>query len=44
MKKKPDARTRPLVGYSLGTGSVAPESLESATLLSPSPPPSSKKR
>jgi regulator of replication initiation timing len=44
VKTKPDARTRPLVGYSLGTGSVAPESLEGATQLSPSPPPSSKKR
>jgi len=44
LKKKPDASTRPLVGYSLGTGSVQPESLEGATQLSPSPPPSSKKR
>ena len=31
MKQKPDASTRPLVGYSLGTGSVEPESLEGAT-------------
>ncbi|HEY0469949.1 MAG TPA: hypothetical protein VGC79_37440, partial [Polyangiaceae bacterium] len=44
LKKKPDASTRPLVGYSLGTGSVEPESLEGATHLSPSPPPSSTKR
>lgn len=44
LKQKPDASTRPLVGYSLGTGSVAPESLESATQLSPHPPPSSGKR
>jgi hypothetical protein len=44
LKQKPDASTRPLVGYSLGTGSVEPESLEGATHLSPSHPPSSKKR
>lgn len=44
LKQKPDASTRPLVGYSLGTGSVQPESLEGATQLSPSPPPSSQKR
>ena len=43
LKQKPDASTRPLVGYSLGTGSVEPESLESATQLSPSPPPSGKR-
>jgi hypothetical protein len=44
LKQKPDASTRPLVGYSLGTGSVEPESLEGATHLSPSLPPSSGKR
>jgi hypothetical protein len=44
LKQKPDASTRPLVGYSLGTGSVEPESLEGATQLSPSFPPSSGKR
>ncbi|HYP99495.1 MAG TPA: hypothetical protein VER96_12565 [Polyangiaceae bacterium] len=44
LKQKPDASTRPLVGYSLGTGSVKPESLESATHLTPHPPPSSGKR
>src|SRR6478752_6074340 len=44
LKQKPDASTRPLVGYSLGTGSVEPESLELATHLSPHPPPSSGKR
>jgi len=43
LKQKPAASTRPLVGYSLGTGSVAPESLESATHLSPSPPSSGKR-
>lgn len=44
LKQKPDASTRPLVGYSLGTGSVEPESLEGAPHLSPSHPPSSNKR
>jgi hypothetical protein len=44
LKQKPDASTRPLVGYSLGTGSVEPESLEGAAYLSPSFPPSSDKR
>ena len=44
LKQKPDASTRPLVGYSLGTGSVEPESMKGATHLSPSHPPSSNKR
>jgi len=44
LREKPDVSKRPLVGYSLGTGSVEPESLESATQLSPSPPPSGAKR
>jgi len=43
IKQKPDASTRPLVGYSLGTGSVAPERLEGAE-RSPSLPPTSAKR
>jgi len=44
LKQKPDVSTRPLVGYSLGTGSVEPESLEGAAQLTPSYPPSSGKR
>jgi len=44
LKQKPDASTRPLVGYSLGTGSVEPESLEGAAQLTPSYPPGSGKR
>jgi hypothetical protein len=43
LKQKPDASTRPLVGYSLGTGSVEPESFQSATHLSPHPPSSGKR-
>jgi len=44
LKQKPEASTRPLIGYSLGTGSIEPELLEGATLRSPIPPPGSVKR
>jgi len=44
LKQKPDASTRPLVGYSLGTDSVEPELLEGASHRSPNPPPGSLKR
>ncbi|MEI9942111.1 MAG: hypothetical protein WDO69_33265 [Pseudomonadota bacterium] len=43
LKQKPDASTRPLIGYSLGTGSIEPERLEGAAQLS-NPPPGSAKR
>jgi hypothetical protein len=43
LKQKPDASTRPLVGYSLGTGSVAPERLDAAALRSSNPPGSHKR-
>jgi len=43
LKHKPEASTRPLIGYSLGTGSVEPELLEGAVQRS-NPPPSSAKR
>jgi len=44
LKQKPDVSTRPLVGYSLGSGSVEPERLEGAAARSPSHPPDSAKR
>ena len=44
LKQKPDASTRPLVGYSLGTDSVEPELLEGAAQRSHNPPPGSAKR
>ncbi|HEY3256202.1 MAG TPA: hypothetical protein VGJ91_19725, partial [Polyangiaceae bacterium] len=43
LKQKPDASTRPLVGYSLGTDSVEPELVEGAA-RSHHPPPGSAKR
>lgn len=42
LKQKPDASTRPLVGYSLGTESVEPEQLEGVRLSS-KPPDRSKR-
>ncbi len=44
LKQKPEASTRPLIGYSLGTGSVETERLEGAAQLSPNPPKGSAKR
>jgi hypothetical protein len=41
LKQKPDANTRPLVGYSLGTGSVEPEHLSQPP---PMPPKGSAQR
>lgn len=43
LKQKPDPSTRPLVGYSLGTGSVEPERLEGAERVSSQPPGSAKR-
>jgi hypothetical protein len=42
LKQKPDPSTRPLIGYSLGAGSIRPERLEGVALSS-KPPASSKK-
>ena len=44
LRQKPEASTRPLVGYSLGTGSIQPEHLEAAGSLSVSPAKDSAKR
>lgn len=44
LKQKPDASTRPLVGYSMNHDSVEPEHLEGARLSSKSLPPGSGKR
>ena len=44
LKQKPDASTRPLVGYSVSNESIESEHLEGARLVSkPAPPPSQKR-
>jgi hypothetical protein len=44
LKQKPDASTRPLVGYSVGTESIETERLEGVRLSSKPAPPGSEKR
>jgi len=44
LKQKPDASTRPLVGYALGTDSIKPEHLEGAGRRSANPPKGGDKR